>query len=326
MKYFIFDGDVVYTRMLLFSWEGDSPPVSLTQTNAEFVISEIDKYVTATGCKIIYINCNLVVDIDDHFANILYRHFVDINVSFVLFSTDNKDTLVEHMSKRSAKDEPVYQDDGVKILCVNYPKVCSSTVLSKIRKCLSLEKEKINEMVSETYKVSQNPELMYSTPLKSSGQFNASIITSNPYRFRWIVLLLSEAISIVIKKNKIKDFTIVAASLRGAAIAGSIREILYYINGGRFSVIDHIGPKHGIIEGPAPDWIESKYCIYIGDFLIAGTEVRITDVYCNFFGVSLIHAFVIGKYTSVERLNDRVELHSLVDLKKCVEELEYRLD
>lgn len=328
MKYFLPSQNFSYTRMLMFSWEGDTVPTSLSQTNAEYFVGKINAHIMCSNVNTFVINCNNVADVDDHFARVLIQYIVSKKLTIIFYSNDGKNRLVNHIHSRFQNDIKLYTVFGdCSAVCFSDKGVCSSNIENLIRESSEVERLAVVRMVENTFEKSNEDEILPSTPLKANGQFNATEILSDPNKFRWTVLIMSNRIANTVEREKIKVFTFVASSLRGAVLAGTIREILNHICGGSLRIIDHIGPKHNVIEHPGFEpFVKEKYCVYIGDFIIAGTEVKITQAYCDFFGGKVHHAFAIGKYTSLGVLNRSVQLHSLVDLKECNVDVKYVLE
>ncbi|MCX7068442.1 MAG: hypothetical protein NTW85_12205 [Methylococcales bacterium] len=331
MIYFIPHQDFFYTRMMLFSWMCDSAPTILSQSNGEHFVEHLKKDGLSTT-KLIVINCNDINDIDDHFIDPIKEYLLSTKKDIIFFSTDEKSIVVkhfvEHLDKNQHKNIHSFCDGDTESYCFINKSFCSSTVKNTISNALELEKQWLIKEVKETYKEFDNKTRLSSTPLIASGEFNAFMLISNPLKFRWVAILLAEIINRVVQEERPDSYTIVAVSLRGAAIAGAVWEILHYLSGPKIHIVDHIGPRHDILEAPNRDQnLGLGYCVYIGDFLIAGTEAKIASAYCNFLGGRVRHAFVIGKYTKQESLGSDMRLHSLVSLRDCcIDNLSYSLD
>lgn len=336
MNYFIFNGEFYYTRILLFSWDCYLQPVVLSQTNGEFFAVKVKEKIVEQSSSFV-VNCNNVLDVEDHFTD----RFFDIIESklknsnfFVFYSNDGLSKLVkyisEHINRNKFKYSFIHEEEDSEFFVISKKQVCSSEIKILINKAKLLEGDSINSAVLDSYtetKSATGAEILPSTPLRAMGQFNATSLISDPSQFRWIVLMLVEKIYQLSKKEGITNYSLVAGSLRGAAIAGSVWELLQQFDGSiTIQIVDHVGPYHDV-AGKRYDSnaVLKEQCIYIGDFIIAGTEVKLLSAYCNFMGAKLIHAFVIGKYTEQSHIDKKVELHSLVDLKKCKPDLEYKL-
>ncbi|MGI2046670.1 hypothetical protein [Shewanella oncorhynchi] len=330
MNYFVPHSDFHYTRIMLFSWECNSEPTNLSQTNGMFFIKKLTEYINSNNATKILVNCNNVVDIDDHFLDPIKDFLLKGKVSIHFFSTDETHNLVKYLDEHFDRDTKIcvsiLKDNETKVINLAVNENHGPDIFNFIKKSLELERNGVKEIVKNSYTKSKKGEILSSTPLIPTGQFNASEIISDPSKFRWLVLLLVEAIHKVVQKDKPKKYTIVASSLRGSAIAGSVKELLHFLSGPNLYIIDHIGPNHDVIEKPIfNNFSNSDYCVYIGDFLIAGTELKITQAYCSFLGGNIKHAFVIGQFTKQKKLWNKINLHSLVKLTDCVSDLDYKL-
>lgn len=330
MNYFVPHMEFNYTRILLFSWECNSEPTNLSETNGLFFVDKLASYIAVTNASRVVINCNNVVDIDDHFLDPIQDFLKGSKVELYFYSNDKIHSLVNYIDDHFDGDlginKQYFKDDDNSVICLSKNSFCSSEALGLISKSRELEQKGLENIVSDSYFKNTDKEILSSTPLIPTGHFNATEIISDPSRFRWLVLLLVESIHKVVQEEQPKRYTIVASSLRGAAIAGSVKELLHFLSGPNLCVIDHIGPNHDVIERPYfHNLSQSDYCVYIGDFLIAGTELKITQAYCSIWNGKIRHAFVIGKYTKQKSFANGIVLHSLVQLLDCITELDYKL-
>ncbi|MCU1792484.1 hypothetical protein [Pectobacterium polaris] len=330
MDYFINHEDFSYTRILLFSWDCYLQPVILSETNGHFFAEKI-KENFKSGNKKIVINCNNVLDVEDHFSDEFLKIIKNNKeCSIVFYSNDRVNKLIEYIKKHINKSDFhhtfMHEEGEVSSYIISGNNVCSSTISSMISEANRIEKKKVIEVVKNSY-VETGAETLSSTPLSAKGQFDATKLISKPSVFRWIVLLLVESIFNYCISNNVKGYGLVAGSLRGAAIAGSVWELLQQFDDEiTIKIVDHVGPCHDVVGKRYESLgVINKEFIYIGDFLIAGTEIKLTSAYCNFIGTTLTNAFVIGKYTTKNLIDNKIKLHSLVDLNECNLNLEYKL-
>lgn len=309
---------------MLFSWEVNSELSSFTETNCDYLVKKLDEYNFSIGIKKILINCNGVRDVHDHSLDALIKYQKENNLDIILFSNDRVHRITKYCNEHINGNEYAEKVD-YSFYYMNVSKICSSEFNKLVDTVLNLENDKIKNLIGESF--IPCPQVLSSTPLEASGQFNANELISNPNQFRWLILLLVEKISSVINQSSMSSYSIVASSLRGACIAGVVKEFLHFTHDVNFVLFDHLGPNHDLVDHPLNlKKTLRENCIYIGDFLIAGTELKITEAYCNFMSGNLKHAFVLGKYTKKSVLGNHVSLHSLVELRECVTNLEYRLD
>ncbi len=328
MDNFISHSEFWYTRMILFSWTCDSPPTSLSQSNGEYFVRCLMKNLN-DDVDVVVVNCNDINDIDDHFVDPLFDYLKKGHKTIIFFSNDNKAKLIKYLGHISGNyDLKIIRCPGenIKSICFDNSSIDSSTVLKIIDESIKLEKKWLVRQVKKTYQKYKEPKRLSSTPLVASGEFNATKILSEPSRYKWIVAIMAESINRAIQLDKPKSFTIVTASLRGAVLAGGVWEILYFVSKLDLHIIDHMGPRYDILEIPSKDDKSiANYCIYVGDFMIGGTEIKVVSSYCNLFGSKLKHAFVIGKYIKESYLGTDIKLYSLVNLQECIADLNYVL-
>jgi len=315
-----FTNDKLYVRATYFTWSENS--TGLISSFKESHINSLVEYIRqrVSFCSYFAINCDGIFDVDDHALDLLESYL-----------NDNQELTVVFFSKYEANALVEFVDSKCRI---NKSKVENSCAIGfagnlidnvELRnECDSLESKFLHKIVKDSYTPVET-HVLSSTPLKAPGEFSATSFISNPTFFKLVSLILAEKVYDFISSNHLKNVTIVSASLRGATLAAAIWEILRSSQNVRLCPIDHFGPRHDLLE-PAKfhEAIQNSNCIYIGDFLIAGTEVKVLSAYTKFLNGSLCAAFVVGKFTEKSKLGNTV-LESLVYLKDCVDKLEYKL-
>lgn len=323
------DFNGLYTRMLLFTWSHESTVVELSETNIILFTKSLEKYLKLNSdLEYLIINSNSIKSVHDHVVNKIVDFIFKNKIKAIIFSDGNEISLQEsidnYMKQQSRKD---YNFIGGKIFTINIKE--TSNIDFFLELCEKKEQQHLKKIVKNSYASFPEKRIMSSTPLMSSGEFNATSFISDPNQFSWIVTCMAEEINKIIQKEA-QAYSLISVSLRGSAIAGNVWEVLHYLCGINIHIIDHIGPKHDVIERPKCCFQDGKPInfIYIGDFILGGTEIKISSVYCNFLGGNLKHAFAVGKFTSLDIIDRKTSLHCLVDLKDCLkdEELNYILD
>ena len=331
MNYFISDGEVTYSRALLFTWELMSNPTSFLETNGQFFIKKLEKFLDITNSPLAVINCNHIIDIDDHALKAIHDFAIEKKVNLIFYSSDNNhlfcNSLQEYFDNKEANTEIRSISDIGKFFLIkqgsSLNNECLTTLKSRVE---SIENRELIKLIGSSYVKAEDNFRLTSTPLKASGHFNANVINSDPSSFRWVISLMAEKIQHEISKVRYEDYTIVASSMRGAAIAASVREVLQYRDNINFQLLDHFGPKHDLRNSPFKlGMSEKEKCIYVGDFFIGGTEVKLSQTYCRGLGGELLKVFVLGKYTNNTNLGNSIQVNSLVQLSDCVDELKYEL-
>lgn len=327
MNYFLQHSDFLYTRIMLFSWECESDLTNFSETNGEFFVLQLKKHLDKQDISTVIVNCNNVLDIDDHFIDPILKFQKDKCLDIILYSDDSSIKLPKYCSEHIESNEKnIFHQvgkRGIYYFCGN--NICSSKFSTLIDEAEIFENKKVIRLIKDSY-LEKEQELS-STPLLASGVFNATKLLSDPSKFRWLTLLMVDRITKCIMNERAASCSIVSSSLRGASIAGSVREIIHFLVPTELFLFDHIGPKHDFNLNPNHKEIKKgSLCIYIGDFLIAGTELKVTQAYCNLFSGKIDYAFVLGKYTKKDKICGDINIHSLVQLKECVSNLKYELE
>ncbi len=327
MKYFLSSDDIAYTRALLFTWESDSNPSNFSETNGEFFISKLKSFLTENDSENIVINCNHIIDLDDHSFKQVAEFVKKSKLKFLFYSSDGQNEIYKYLSNYFSEidgwNSMVESENNIRYSFISNTNTKPNVLIAKAEE---IETNKIIKMVGDSFRPHPEGIDLSSTPLWATGHFDANIINSKPSKFRWIISILAEKISIEAKKSKIVSYTIVASSLRGATIAASVKEILHYLSDVSLHIFDHFGPKHELRDLPFSTLFKKDTtCIYIGDFMLGGTEIKLTKTYCHILGGNLKKVFVLGKFTENNKLGDQVDIYSLVQLPDCVDKQQHEL-
>lgn len=328
MKYFLSGDTFYYTRLNLFSWECGKNPASFSETNTEFFTSHLGNILESVTKKVILINANDLVDVDDHAFDSIVYIVKKYSLTFLFFSNDEKNQvckyLEEHFRHDDLKKGYANQNGFVSFYISDKCDISNQEVINFIGDAKSIESKSILGVVTDSFE--EGDVFLSSTPLKASGKFNANDIMYDPFIFRWLISLMTEKIKSICKEKTLNEIAIVTSSLRGAVLAGAIKEIIdYSIPVKTFTIFDHIGPNMDFIRCPTEyDMDVTCSAIHIGDFSIAGTELKITKAFCSILGGRITDSFVIGKYTEKEEISD-IKIHSLVSLSECNVNLKYEL-
>jgi hypothetical protein len=185
--------------------------------------------------------------------------------------------------------------------------------------------KKVTEYITDTFGFhkkndSNTFELLLSTPLLANGEFDASKILLDPKKFLLITTYASDILEDFLLEmgiNNTNNTKLLAVSLRSAPFASGLSQLLGY----DFVTIDHLGPNHKLfnIDFNQKVFDKSQY-VYVGDFLVGGSEIRIAQNYIQFMGGVLNHAFVLGSYleNSDNRFKGKFDYKYLVGLKNAV--------
>lgn len=167
-----------------------------------------------------------------------------------------------------------------------------------------------------------------STPILATGEFDARHVISDPDSFVWAVLLMEDQLEAIIGSRgceegpKRTQVRLLAASLRGSPLAAGVQVLSS--REAEIEIVDHMGPRHKVFEeyrlGPLN--AGGEY-IYVGDFTIGGTELRVAQAYAVAHGARLSDAIVLGCALSPDQYGAPPRVRPLVTLPECCPEGKY---
>ena len=169
------------------------------------------------------------------------------------------------------------------------------------------------------------PNLLPATALKATGIFNAALIIAEPKKFLWTCLLMAQLVERLKERIKepIKILTVSQYASTFALTVGLLTEL-------ETDIIDQIGPEVRIYNQDELDNIRYSDVlynyVYVGDFTIGGTEIKVAKAYAESFQCSLDYAVVIGTLFNAEVYKDNFQLNCLVELDGLLDQAKYALN
>lgn len=159
------------------------------------------------------------------------------------------------------------------------------------------------------------PQFLRSTPLWANGFFNAKEILGCPTAFCWFCYAMARQVNHVISKyikeaiateqevDISREIRLLACTQNGVSLAVAVSHLLKHdvlIDGKQaevlgVDVIDRFGPSQKFIEEYCSREDRKPLCyVFVGDFVIAGTELKIAEVHSYHRRVRLRDAVVLG--------------------------------
>jgi hypothetical protein len=171
---------------------------------------------------------------------------------------------------------------------------------------------------------------LVSTIVSANVEFDAAKIISEPHVFTWICLFMADKISELIRdafhgeayNPNSSNIKLLAVSLRASPFASAVS---YLVNKG-YDTIDHLGPRHKLFDVEVfENFKKGTQYIYVGDFVIGGTEIKIAKAYAELLGCELNHAVVLGSSLSPDVFKESFSLTTLTRINDIVPDAEYKL-
>lgn len=323
--------DFIYTRLLAITWHANIlAPSTLTLTAGH----KLRECISAdTSSKPVILNCVGISAIEDYALDAIRSYLIEESrcITFLVEET-NADAI--RKIEKELKNIPIKHEKSQKyqLLICGKPELTHSgkIELDNLANIIGkIEYEYVAHQVNKSFEPYNPPQRkrLHSTPLIADGEFNARNIITNPKAFIWISLLLTEKFLEAVEQDKPKTNRLLAVSLRGSPFAAAIR-ILAANYCPSLEIIDHIGPKHELLEGHiSRDSMRGEEYILVSDFVIGGTEIKVAKTFAIAHGARLKAAISIGAYLPGDRAYDTtIRLHSVVRLGDAKKDLAYEFN
>jgi len=327
MNIFITHTNFEYTRMTAAGWAVGSCGGEGGPTIFEGVACRLlaDKLKQIEAPRFLVVNCNDIRVIDEH-ALIGLSDLIKVgHMALLFFDNAHRNLEKECKTQIDGPNASFELDNGYIVIAFGFNNVTSEFVKDVVSDSVKLEKDKLKSIVKFSWKPFVTPERLSSTPLIANGVFNARSIISDPSKLLWIGIFMADRVKEVIQKYKISSHCLLAVSLRGSPIAAAA----WFLSSSlatRIEIVDHIGPIHEILEEPIYTNEKSTVnYIYIGDFIVGGTELKAAKLYAWSKGKRLEHAIVIGAvlHSGDYDSSGRLKLEQLLNLQECDITLKY---
>lgn len=312
----------VYVRLkgLIWAYIGLTNPNNVDKSAGDAlaeICTEIEPSIP------LLIDCNGVSGITDHAWDSL---FIEINRTKreIIFINYQKIEQKINLTRKELCGSMKIQNNDHSFI------IYSSSIQFKLNS--SYEKEiddkitdRIKSYVDKSFHKYENDEmkLLASTPIYSNGEFDAANLVSNPEMFYWTTIRLADKVEEVIQNFRVGGMSnspkLLTVSLRSSPFAAAIGLML----GLSIETVDHLGP---IIKNFEVDYsTTNNEFIYIGDFAVGGTEIKISKTYALMRNSKLEHAIVIGSLFPDDVFKE-FKLHSLISLQKSEVGVKYSLN
>ena len=255
-----------------------------------------------------------IKDVADRALENLFKVFQDNSREVLLLNYDNiSDAIDKNTHDHYKKGSVIHTLRDGQFCRIFNNVILTSDIGEKVEE---LRKNKVADFVKSCFIKFDQEQYLTSTPLKATGIFDAAKLISNHTAFYWICLQLSDMLKSLLNSGKIslnKELRILTVNLKSSPFAS----VVSLLNKIPLVTIDHLGPKHKVYDLDILDGLENlkQYSyIYIGDFCVGGTEIKIAKTYAGISNSELNTALVIGGYFQPDIFLPVFNLHSLVNI------------
>jgi hypothetical protein len=317
-----FEKDTAYIRMKALTWIANYGSLTeMIQSSSGKLLSEIIQHDMLEG-KSLIVNFFGIVSIDDHSLEDVAHATEKTGRKLIVI---NASQVQKELTAYIQVKPNITLNNGTIIFNSSNPKEAQTAAENVSR----IEHDIVIDIVKRSYEEfpAKKMQRLQSTPLYASGVFNARRIVSRRSDFMWICLIMSERLANIMDEFKPKASRLLAVSLRSSPFAGALG-ILGSID---IEIVDHMGPDLKILEEYTlgTNQEDINY-IYIGDWIIGGTEVKIAETYAVARHCTVEHVLVIGSLFAPEdyevkhtSLSKAPKAHSLVKLNDALPEARY---
>ena len=318
----LFHQDFDYARMKALTWvanDGLSP--NMVQHDAGEALASVLR--APRGSKPFVVNLQGILEVSEYAMNDVKKVIEDKKSPLVLL---NGDRLQTRLDAELGSPDAFYKNVDCRVYGGN--QIDAKTAESIVRDAVALEENTVRRIVKDCYRRFPKPQRLHSTPLLASGVFDARTIISDRVQFIWTVLVMAERLERALehfesqippdKVPLVVPSRILAVSLRASPLAAA----LSMISSRELSVeiVDHMGPKHAILEEHSfANASRGIHYVYVGDFLIGGTELKTAQMYAISKGCRVGCAVILGHWLPITDYEENMgtRLTSLVDLSSC---------
>ena len=202
------------------------------------------------------------------------------------------------------------------------------SVAPLIQQAEAVDRKRMQDIIRDTFHENAlgTPAPLSSTPILASGVYNASHIICEPDQFNWTVLHLEQHLDKLIPDWNPFQHCLLSGSLRAAPFAAALAFMKTLPRA--VEIHDHFGPNPILLEehdlGPPRHSLEY---IYIGDFMIGGTELKIACNWAAWRKCRLVKALVLGTLWEKKRYQiGEMAIESLVSLNALHPKAKYALE
>lgn len=329
-KLLIHKGDYVYIRFKALIWHSNCLIKNTTVLQSSIKLLE-EIYKNCFPTLPLIVSFRGVIDTERPLENFFSETVYAIKRPIIFIHNESFDeNIVQSILRIDLSKRPQYgsdqeEKDVIKVCCTTKE---DSIVKGLINKIEIAEQDFLKSAILSCHK-SINQRLL-STVVSANVEFDAAKIISEPALFVWVCLFMADKISSFIKDKMLGDnlnndssnIKLLAVSLRSSPFASAVS---FLINRG-YDTIDHLGPKHKLFDIELlENFKRGIQYIYIGDFAVGGTEIKIAQAYAELLGCELNYAVVLSSLLDPEVFKENFTLIPLTRINDIVPSAEYKL-
>lgn len=332
MSVLLRSSDFIYTRLTALTWRANPvlQPGVFTPEAGSYLLQALNENQSELP---VILNCKGISLIADHSLSKICEFIEETNRTLVFMIpdmhlvTDKAFSEVEDKIRNSLRNKNERSITVTNSRFLFFGGDCDALFKSCANiPALADEAESIhvNEAIKSCYEPFSPSRKLESTPLIANGQLNARTLISDPDKFSWVAIRLTDLFQDLVEDISPRTNGILAVSLRGSPFAGAIR-VLAKRYSPSLVIVDHMGPQHEMLEmhSSTGEMGGGDY-IYVADFVIAGTELKVAKTFALAHDATLKGAVAIGSILpSGNSYSSDIQLRSLVTIQELLPDLKY---
>lgn len=301
----------IYTRLQAVSWttENLTTPSTLV-ANAGVALAAL----LSTAELPLVVNCIGVNSIDDHSIDELRTQLQDAQTKNSLVLFESNVNFSQNLREQLGEPAHSFQESGATVHVYGIKPPNRDETEGWIRICRETEHTFVLKKVNDCFRPNDGGKMtrLTSTPFLSNGIFNARQLITDRDAFVWITLRLSDQIRQWVVANPNSDLRLLAVSLRASPFAAAVN---IFSRDLRVEIVDHLGPKYQVLEEyRIGERLTHTNYLYVADFIIGGTELKIAENYARIRGSRIVACFSIGALLEDSAYSDTIAIRRLVAL------------
>ena len=326
MEFHCLENDIVFISMLgaNFAINKFEKLGICDENTTDFLLDKLEEHNTSN----IVFDCSSVVYTDDQkvFERMFNQHQTkDRKILFFNMESELYERLLKDLEnsgyifEKYEKSNSYFSKNKIKSVAIN-----NFDIIDITAKELKNNDIKILQNCSIKHKVQS--ERLLSTPIWSNYYFDVGkLFSDNPQKTTWILSRLCNKFRNTIRTNK--KILLVSTSLHGTILATIMKEILNDSYEIETICFDRLGPDLLINEINHNKKEKYDYIIYVCDFIIAGTELKILKALLALRKLSINFVFSIGTFLKSNEYNfDSITLESIVRTRDIHNDVKYALN
>ncbi|TKT92665.1 hypothetical protein [Dyadobacter frigoris] len=311
-EFYLYTEHFCYTSIEGILWR--ISPFNLSNFIPEKPTESLARIVDSAGSKTIVIDWDGISNLHIHSLNSFLKKLKSFGKTalFINYAGLEKSKLTDPCKVYEINHVSI--GDEILILSPNPIQNSNYKIEDIYQEIQKARNNKVTDSILNSAEFHYNGEFkpLASTPLLSNGEYNSNKIIGVPSSFFWVTFALAEKVKQIVEQYRIgnakRPAKLISVSLRASALGAAVS----MLTGIPLETINHFGPVNKPFNIEADLSFTCDY-IYIGDYTIGGTEIKIAQTYAALKNSILNHGVVLASLFTSSDYEHIVKIHPLID-------------